>query len=134
MTETPHPIDSEIGARMRRRREALDLRGAEMAGALGIPAEQIDLYERGLEPIPAATLLRAASLLGVPPAVLLGEESGREDAAATSDARAMAAAVARIDNLAVRAAIVGLARAVASGHDPDLRHKSLCAQRKYITR
>ena len=62
----PDPLDRRIGQRLQQRREEYALMQHEMAAMLGIPKEQLDLYERGEQPITAAQLYRIAKGWDVP--------------------------------------------------------------------
>ena len=57
--------DRHVGRRVRERRVQRGLSLAELAGALGVSAQQARKYEAGLNGIPAARLPELAALLGV---------------------------------------------------------------------
>lgn len=61
----------EIGARVRRRREALGLTRAELAGLSGVSEDALGLIERGISVPRIGNLLRLAEALRVPAATLL---------------------------------------------------------------
>lgn len=76
MPDVPHPIDIEVGARMRAHREAAGLSQHELSRLIDISFQQIQKYERGQNRISASRLLQIAEQLGVSGAVLLGEAAG----------------------------------------------------------
>lgn len=60
-----HPVDVHVGARLRARRNAIDLSQEKLGDAVGITFQQIQKYERGSNRISASKLYEFASLLGV---------------------------------------------------------------------
>lgn len=69
----------EIPRRMRELREILEISAEEMAGRLGIPAEQYGQYEDGGADIPISTLYEVAGILRVDFTELITGESPRMD-------------------------------------------------------
>lgn len=65
------PIDIEIGARVRQRREALRLTQQKLAQAIGVTFQQVQKYERGMNRISASRLTKIAEVLLVVPTALL---------------------------------------------------------------
>ncbi len=59
------PIDFVIGRSLRRRRRELDLTLQELGERAGIRFQQIHKYERGINRVSAATLVRLAMALEV---------------------------------------------------------------------
>lgn len=79
------PVDIAIGARIRTRREALRITQAQLAAGAGVTFQQVQKYERGVNRIASARLLRIAAVLKTTGADLLGElENGDVDALALS--------------------------------------------------
>nr|WP_314437573.1 helix-turn-helix domain-containing protein [uncultured Brevundimonas sp.] len=77
------PTDIAIGARIRARREALRITQAQLAAGAGVTFQQVQKYERGVNRIASARLLRIAALLKTTGADLLGElEMGEVNARA----------------------------------------------------
>ena len=62
-----HPVDLEIGQRVRRRRKQLGLSQAKLAASLGISFQQIQKYENGQNQLSASRLVFVAKALDVPP-------------------------------------------------------------------
>ena len=61
-----HPINSEIGRRLRRRRMLLGLSQSALAGRLGETSRRVQAYEDGKIALPPDRLIRVAAVLGVP--------------------------------------------------------------------
>tara|TARA_R110002072_G_scaffold10058_8_gene47700 strand:+ start:1057 stop:1515 length:459 start_codon:yes stop_codon:yes gene_type:complete len=62
---TPHPIDVQVGNRLRQRRVALGLTQEKLAQAIGITFQQIQKYERGMNRIVASRLFELAGVLKI---------------------------------------------------------------------
>ncbi len=76
MAEAPHPIDVEVGARVRAYREAAGLSQHDLSRLINISFQQIQKYERGQNRISVSRLMQIAEQLGTSGAVLLGEAAG----------------------------------------------------------
>jgi transcriptional regulator with XRE-family HTH domain len=61
----PTAIDQIVGENLRLHRSRNRLSAAELARSIGVEVQQIDLYERGLQSIPAHRLLYLAEILSV---------------------------------------------------------------------
>lgn len=59
-------IDEHIGARIRSRRRALDLTQDDLAGRIGVTAQQIHKYESGANRVAASKLFEIATALAMP--------------------------------------------------------------------
>lgn len=117
---SPDPVDVEIGARIKRYRQARHLPLAVVGEAAGVSFQQIQKYEAGLNRIAAATLSRIAACLGVSAAYLMGES---QDAGVDPEtvallrapgAFALLEAYAAIRTQGARAALIQLAEAAAA--------------------
>lgn len=64
-------FDVEVGLAVRHFRTTRRISQAELAAALGVSSKQVRHYERGMERMGAARLVRAAKLLNVAPEDLL---------------------------------------------------------------
>ena len=60
---TATEIDVQIGGIIRDRRAALGLTQAELGKAIGVTFQQVQKYERGVNRVAAATLLKVADAL-----------------------------------------------------------------------
>ncbi|MBS0411903.1 MAG: helix-turn-helix transcriptional regulator [Proteobacteria bacterium] len=69
----PDPIDEAIGRRLRLLRSQKRLTQTQLGEAIGVTFQQIQKYERGANRISAASLIRAAAVLGTTAAALAGE-------------------------------------------------------------
>jgi len=63
----PHPVDIQLGARIRRLRTEKGLSLAELAEGIGVTYQQVQKYEKGTNRITARTLFMVCRFLGVPP-------------------------------------------------------------------
>ncbi|MDB5432525.1 MAG: transcriptional regulator, Cro/CI family [Caulobacter sp.] len=115
----PDPLDVELGARIKRYRQARRLSLAVVADAVGVSFQQIQKYEQGANRIAASTLQRIAKRMDVPVAYLYGEslDAGLAPEATallrTPGAAALLDAYAEMPDAAARAALVRLAEAAA---------------------
>jgi transcriptional regulator with XRE-family HTH domain len=65
-TETPNPIDVQVGARLRLRRNMLGLSQEKLGEAIGLTFQQVQKYERGANRIGASRLYELSRVLDVP--------------------------------------------------------------------
>ncbi len=63
----PHPVDIQLGARIRRLRTEKGLSLAELAEGIGVTYQQVQKYEKGTNRITARTLFMVCRFLGVAP-------------------------------------------------------------------
>jgi transcriptional regulator with XRE-family HTH domain len=61
-----HPTDKHVGNRLRMRRLMLNKSQSEIANALGLTFQQLQMYEKGTNRISASRLQRLCSILQVP--------------------------------------------------------------------
>ena len=73
LTETimKHPIDVNVGRRMRQRRWMLGMTQQQLAQNVGIKFQQIQKYESGMNRVSASRLYEIAVALDVPTQLLL---------------------------------------------------------------
>jgi transcriptional regulator with XRE-family HTH domain len=64
--ETPNPIDVQVGARIRLRRNMLGLSQEKLGEALGLTFQQVQKYERGANRVGASRLHELSRVLDVP--------------------------------------------------------------------
>jgi transcriptional regulator with XRE-family HTH domain len=62
----PHPVDIQVGARVRLRRNMLGISQEKLGGALGLTFQQVQKYERGTNRISASVLHELSRILSVP--------------------------------------------------------------------
>jgi transcriptional regulator with XRE-family HTH domain len=121
MTDTPDPIDVEVGIRIRTRRKLLGISQTQLAQSLGLTFQQVQKYERGANRVSASTLVRIARTLETTVASLVGEhEDGSRDAdmfqhLTIPGSFELLQAFARMPDGDVRRALVHLAKAMADG-------------------
>lgn len=72
-TKIASDIDIQIGQIIRQRREALKITQAQLASQIGVTFQQVQKYERGVNRVSAATLLKVAEALQCHVADLYGD-------------------------------------------------------------
>jgi transcriptional regulator with XRE-family HTH domain len=71
--DVPHPIDVQVGKRIRVRRLLLGMNQAALARALGITFQQVHKYELGVNRVSPSRLSAIADALGVPVSFFFSE-------------------------------------------------------------
>lgn len=114
-------VDKEIGARIRARRQELELSQAYVADVIGVTFQQLQKYEAGENRVAAATLLQIAKVLRTEPTRMLptgrsstplpSKKRGHKDALAEQ----LQLAFSRISSPRERRLILELARRLAGG-------------------
>lgn len=79
---TATSVDEEIGRRIRLRRLDLEMSQENLADKLGVTFQQVQKYEKGVNRVAAATLMRIAKILDLPIAAFFPKE--------TADAKSLA--------------------------------------------
>jgi transcriptional regulator with XRE-family HTH domain len=74
MTGTPHPVDIQVGNRIRIRRKLLGLTQRDLARRLGLTFQQVQKYESADTRVSAGRLHDIAALLGVPVACFFEDD------------------------------------------------------------
>ena len=64
-TGVPHPVDVDVGKRIRTQRRLLGMNQAALARALGLTFQQVQKYESGTNRVSASKLSAIADALGV---------------------------------------------------------------------
>jgi transcriptional regulator with XRE-family HTH domain len=77
-TGVSHPVDVEVGARIRQRRLLLGMNQETLARRLGLTFQQVQKYEMGANRVSASRLSDVADVLGVPIAYFFGGISADE--------------------------------------------------------
>lgn len=67
------PIDVRLGARVRVIREAKHMTQAQLASAIGVTFQQVQKYERGVNRVAVARLIKMAEALETTPTDLIGD-------------------------------------------------------------
>ena len=119
----PHPIDLQVGLRIRELRKSRSMSQEKLGAAVGITFQQIQKYERGVNRISASMLVELAKHLGVSPASLLPGDTAPPDQATM----AIMATVRGADELVslykslppdLRRAVLHLERSLVAAHQP----------------
>ena len=122
-TKSATDIDKQVGARIRARRQALQISQTALAGAAGITFQQIQKYEKGLNRVSTSRLAQIAETLKVPVAYLF---EGLDGTAAAPNLLAdpqiakLLSAFTAIDSEDLRQALVDMALALGK---PDTTSK-----------
>ncbi len=127
MDPSPHTIcrgvDRRVAANLRRLRIAAGLSQTEVADALGVSFQLVQKWEHARTRVSAGRLAQLAALFGVPVAELFAE-MGETEEPVDADGRAASArlelvrAFDRLPGRRVRAAALGLIRALAQERTP----------------
>lgn len=102
----PSEIDVRIGGTIRRFREARGMTQAALADGIGVTFQQVQKYERGVNRVAAASMLRAAETLGCSVADLFDEP---DPSGATVSERALLRVWAKLKPREQEAALAMLA-------------------------
>lgn len=86
-TETPDPVDVHIGTEIAARRKLLGHTQAGLATAIGVTFQQVQKYERGVNRVSAARLVRIGAFLGSAPGSFLPPPEGVSDDDVSNAAR-----------------------------------------------
>jgi len=123
MEKQVHPIDIQVGARIRTFREAAGISQHHLGKDIGITFQQVQKYETGANRVSASKLYLIAQRLGVSIAEIVGEvEEGERttvvESLTVARTRELLEAWNRIDSPEKRALLIDVARTFA-GADPD---------------
>jgi transcriptional regulator with XRE-family HTH domain len=109
-----HPVDLQVGARLRQRRLLLGMSQKRLGEAIGVSFQQVQKYERGASRISASSLYDLSRALEVPITFFFdpSDDGGEgKDAPESAEARL------------VKREMLELARAFGRLSDPDVRSK-----------
>lgn len=125
----PNPIDRHVGARVRLRRQLLNMSQEKLGDELGVTFQQVQKYERGANRIGAGRLWVLARTLDVPVSFFyegVGESMAQpgfaegdqtpivDDFIQSADGVALAQAFAKIRDARVRRRVLELVRTLAA--------------------
>ena len=119
----PDPIDVAVGHRIRVRRKWLAISQSTLADYLGVSFQQVQKYERGANRVSASMLVRIAKRLETSVGELVGEDAEpRGDQSlfeklATPGAVQLLEAFAKLQQPALRTAVLNLTRALVEDSD-----------------
>ncbi len=126
MAKAATPMDALVGARLRSRRKQLRISQERLGKEIGVSFQQVQKYENGTNRIGAGRLAEISKVLDVPVAYFFTGSSGsagadgdRADAKAILNepgATELLQAYAQIGSLALRNAVVRLARDLAGNY------------------
>lgn len=127
----PHPVDIEVGRRIKLQRKILGMSQNTLAEALGITFQQVQKYEKGANRVGSSRLSNIARILGVPVSYFFESGANGEGNAVdgtaildpvmslleTEEGRALNAAFVRISSAEVRKRVVGLVSALSKAEE-----------------
>ena len=128
------PVDLHVGTRIRMRRQLMNMSQEKLGNSLGVTFQQVQKYERGTNRVGASRLWDISRILDVPISFFYdGLDNDFEyvqaaegdqmpivyDFINSSDGVALAKAVSKIKNKAVRRQILELARSLADSEDDE---------------
>jgi len=126
MAKSATPMDALVGARLRSRRKQLKMSQERLGKDIGVSFQQVQKYENGTNRIGAGRLAEISNVLDVPVAYFFtGNSAGGSSDSEKADARAILSepgatellqAYAQIGSLALRNAVVRLARDLAGNY------------------
>lgn len=108
-------IDTYIGARIRTRRMQLGLSQSDLGEALGVTFQQIQKYEKGMNRVATANLLKIAEVMEVEPAHFYQGAPGM-------DGKRMPHALSEVDQFMATKDGLIIAQAFVAIADPEVRH------------
>jgi transcriptional regulator with XRE-family HTH domain len=124
VTKSTGPVDKLIGTRIRLQRTAIGMSQEKLGDVLGITFQQIQKYEKGTNRVGAARLQAIADALGVPVSFFFEQREaassspdsplGIQDLLTSREGIELARAFLKIENPAMRRALIDMARAAAS--------------------
>jgi transcriptional regulator with XRE-family HTH domain len=118
--KSPDTTDRHVGARIRMQRTLIGMTQEKLADILGITFQQVQKYEKGTNRVGAGRLLAISKALGVPVSFFFEGQPSEGGEARASDVQsllasregiALAQAFVRIENDAMRQALVAMAQA-----------------------
>ena len=74
-SDSPNPIDVQVGSRVRLRRNMLGLSQEKLGEAIGLTFQQVQKYERGANRVGSSRLFDLARVLDVPVSYFFDEMS-----------------------------------------------------------
>lgn len=125
MAKAATPMDSLVGARLRSRRKELRISQEKLGKEIGVSFQQVQKYENGTNRIGAGRLSEISKVLDVPVAYFFtgnavtsadGEPTDAREILSEPGASDLLRAYAQIGSLALRNALVRLARDLAGNH------------------
>lgn len=127
MAKAATPMDALVGARLRARRKQLRMSQERLGKDIGVSFQQVQKYENGTNRIGAGRLAEISNVLDVPVAYFFtGNSAGSPGDGEKMDTRTLLSepgasellqAYSQIGSLALRNAVVRLARDLAGNYD-----------------
>jgi transcriptional regulator with XRE-family HTH domain len=121
-TKSTGPIDKLIGERMRMRRIAIGMSQEKLGDALGLTFQQVQKYEKGMNRISVGRLQSIADILRVPVTFFFDPQKAFPNQGTpdlhefliSKDGLELASAFLKIENPAMRRALINMAQAAAN--------------------
>lgn len=127
MARQPDDVDRRVGARIRMRRNLIDMSQEKLAAGLGVSFQQVQKYEKGINRVGAGRLRSIAAILNTSVSYFFEEEAEPDDSATiaagdftalfqSKDCVILAQAFAQIEDMQIRKSILSLVRALSVNH------------------
>lgn len=126
-TKSATDIDKQVGARIRTRRQALQISQGGLAEAAGVTFQQIQKYEKGSNRVSTSRLAQIAEALEVPVAYLFDGLDGTKaapDLLADPQIAKLLSAFTAIQNEVLRQALVDMTLAMGRAGAPPKDNQS----------
>jgi transcriptional regulator with XRE-family HTH domain len=116
----PHPVDVEVGRRVRIRRQQLNMSQTDLANQLKLTFQQVQKYEKGTNRVSCSRLVEMAKAMKCSVTMLLPDEGKKVDSQAPlidgigndKVAFRMVEAFKEIEDIATRRKLLGLVQAI----------------------
>jgi transcriptional regulator with XRE-family HTH domain len=116
----PHPVDVEVGRRVRIRRQQLNMSQTDLANQLKLTFQQVQKYEKGTNRVSCSRLFEMAKAMKCSVTMLLPDEGKKVDSQAPlidgigndKVAFRMVEAFKEIEDITTRRKLLGLVQAI----------------------
>jgi len=127
--EGTDPTDAYVGARLKERRQSMEMSQTELGKAAGISFQQIQKYERGINRVAISMLKKLAEALEAPVTFFLPEggaaaglasekKTAGYDAGSSRDTRELMALFEGIDDPKLRKQVLELTKTLSASRTP----------------
>jgi transcriptional regulator with XRE-family HTH domain len=123
----PHPVDVEVGRRVRIRRQQLNMSQTDLANELKLTFQQVQKYEKGTNRVSCSRLFEMAKAMKCSYTALMPEEGKKADSqspliagiGSDKDTFRLVEAFKVIDDVKTRRKVLGLVQAIGGMDDEE---------------